>query len=67
MVSSLSNLQYYLADYNNDGAVNVVDIVELQSALPAAANISEQNKIDALNKRLEEYYISQIGVDFNEK
>lgn len=67
MASSLSNMQYYLADYNNDGAVNVVDIVELQSALPAAANISEQNKIDALNKRLEEYYISQIGVDFNEK
>ncbi len=60
---SLSNAQYYLADFNNDGVVTASDIMAINSYIMSSASTSELREINEINKQLKTYMIEN---DYNE-
>lgn len=65
MFIKLSNLQYYLADFNNDGTVNIADVLAIRSILSLSGNVSK-SELNALDQRIQEYYVNEVGVDYVE-
>ena len=63
MISPLSNLQLYLGDYNNDGYVNIADVIGIRSSLTSMENSYQINKLD---ERIQQYFLNQEGVDYYE-
>ena len=59
MIIDLSKLQYYLGDYNNDGVVNVTDVVTINMSLTATASPNELRKIEAVNQQIKQYMIEK--------
>jgi len=51
----LSNLQYYLADFNEDGEVNEADAKGLSRYIATHSSKNEVKKVMALNQRLTDY------------
>jgi C1A family cysteine protease len=66
MVTTLSNLQYDLADYNNDGHVNVSDVVSINMNLSSTVSPNELIELNQLNKRIQEYMSTDFRGDLNE-
>lgn len=52
---SLSSLQYKLADVNNDGTVNIFDVIEINSSIPAPTNADDTYALNRLNKKIQQY------------
>lgn len=52
---SLSSLQYKLADVNNDGTVNIFDVIEINSSIPVSTNTDERYALNKLNERIQQY------------
>lgn len=59
MIIDLSNLQYYLGDYNNDGDVSVTDVIAINQNLIGTASASELRKIKAVNQQIKQYMIDK--------
>ena len=59
MIIDLSNLQYYLGDYNNDGDVNVTDVISINQDLISTASTNELRKIEAVNQQIKQYMIDK--------
>lgn len=67
MSTQLSDLQYELADYNNDGAVDVADVIAINMSLMSNASPSEMQQIKALNARAYNFMsVYGIGGNLNE-
>lgn len=67
MITQLSDLQHELADYNNDGVVNVSDVITINMNLSSNASASEMQQINALNARAYNFMsLYGTGGDLNE-
>lgn len=57
---AMSNMQLYLGDYNNDGYVNIADVIGIRTSLTSTANSYQMNKLD---ERIQQYFLNQEGAD----